>query len=131
MNNNQHNDLKNKLSKWLFAIAFLLSFFTFSGLPSQSLVKYEVPKTTLLVSIHNEGPGKSITYNRILAKNKQLTHPLQTISSFEISRLHTWQVRTRISMLSSKGILLKQFGFFYQPKTISSNTDSEPAILLG
>jgi hypothetical protein len=131
MNGNQHSNLKNKLPKWLFAVALLLSLFTFPGLPYQLQAKYEVPKTTLLFSIHREGPGKSITYNRVLAKSKLLSHPLPTTSSFELSRVHTLLVKTQISTLSEWGILLKRSIFFYQPKTIFSNTDGEPAILLG
>lgn len=60
--------LKGILSKWLFTVMVVLSFFTFSGFVSPSTVKITAPNTTLIVK--NTGkPVKSVYYRLSIKVN--------------------------------------------------------------
>ncbi|HTD98139.1 MAG TPA: hypothetical protein VK668_02590 [Mucilaginibacter sp.] len=130
MNDNRHSDLKGKLSKWLFAATLLLSLFTFPGLPYQSQTKYEAPKTTLVVNTKTSF-AKSISYSRASAQNKLFSFAFKSLPRFEISRMHTRQVKTRITLFSRQSIVIKRSTFFYRAKAISRSAGDDPVISLG
>jgi hypothetical protein len=131
MNIHQHSSTKNKLSKWLFAVFLILSFFTFSGVSIQSPANYQKPKTTVLAANNQRVEAKSISYSRVLAQKKQCTFTFQVNSLFEISLAHSRHISSRISCLLVSYMRRPQTGFYFPVKTQVQNADDEPALSLG
>ena len=118
---------KNAISKWLFAVVLILSFFTFSGFVVQSQTTFNKPKTTLTLS-SNSRFFKSIDYKRALVSS----HPKAPVVSTLINRelLYSQRVKIQITELTKSYIPL-QTGLFYKPKTAPQNADDDFALILG
>ena len=123
MNNSGY---KNSISKWLFAVILLLSFFTFSGFVSQTKITLNKPQTTLVVN-SNSGQLKSINYKRALIAlhSKDPVTPIL----IDLSRLYSQQVKIKLIELAKSHIPL-QTNLFYKPHTASQNADDDSALIL-
>jgi hypothetical protein len=124
MNNSGY---KNSISKWLFAVILLLSFFTFSGFVAQTEPTLNKPQTTLVVN-SNSGPFKSINYKRALIASHS-KDPVAPIL-IDLSRLYSQQVKIQITELT-QSYIPTQTGLFYKPKTTLQNADDDSALILG
>lgn len=124
MNNTRY---KNPISKWLFAVVLLLSFFTFSGFVAQSKSTLNKPQTTLVVT-QSLRPFKSIDYKRALIAlhSKDPVAPIL----IDLSRLYSRQIKIQITELTKSYIPL-QTAIFYKPCTASQNADDDSALILG
>jgi hypothetical protein len=131
MKNTRIHNYQNLFSKWLFAAVLLLSFFNFSGFVIQTQQKPIAPQTTLVQNSQNR-VIKSIAYKRALIHTQNKLNPLSffTISSINLSELHSRQVKAQIIDYRGLNIPTLQTRFFYQHKTIPQNTSDDPAIAL-
>ena len=126
------SDLKKKCSKWPFAVILLLSFFSFSGIIIQPRPGPYSQQTTLVTNPQISFV-KSISYKRAL----RLTYSCYsassffTISTFDISRLHSRQIRTSIYNLSMSYKCRPRIVFFLPVKMLPQNAGDYPASLLG
>ena len=118
---------KNSMSKCLLAVILLLSFFTFSGFVAQSKTTLNKPQTTLVVN-SSFRPFKSINYKRAIVSLSSKDPVIPIL--IDISRLHSQQVKIRITTLISLYIP-RQTGLFYRPRTTSQNADNDSALILG
>jgi hypothetical protein len=115
------------MSKCLLAVILLLSFFTFSGFVAQSKTTLNKPQTTLVVN-SSFRPFKSINYKRAIVSLSSKDPVIPIL--IDISRLHSQQVKIRITTLISLYIP-RQTGLFYRPRTTSQNADNDSALILG
>ena len=124
MNNTSY---KNSISKWLFAVVLLLSFFTFSGFVVQTKTTLDKPETTLVVN-SKSWSFKSINYKRALVSSHPKTPVVSTLINREL--LYSQRVKIQITELIKSYIPL-QTGLFYKPKTAPQNADDDFALILG
>jgi hypothetical protein len=130
MNNTHYKNLRNSSSKWLFAVALLLSFFTFSGYTTQTPNRFTEQQSTSISVINRQTLfAKSISYKRALT----FVHSKWFASAvfgpaFDISYAYNRWVKTRISELKEP-FLPGKLSFFSLQKTIPQDSDDEPAIL--
>jgi len=130
MKNRERNN-QTLFSKWLLAVILLLSFFSFSGIAAQSLVKPNASFTEASYVIQKQAI-KSIAYQRAL---KQVRSGSNTCSFFvestiSLAYFNSLQVKTLGQSYSSRNIDKLQNTSFYQHKTIPQNKGDEPAIAL-
>jgi len=104
---------------------FLLSVFSFSGVAIQNQSDQFTLKTTLVVS-----PGNG--YSRSISFTRASIQPLSiAIPAFNICRLHSLQIKTRLERLSVSFASQPEVVRFYHVKTIPQNPGEVPAISLG
>jgi len=125
MSNTRNNTVKNAISRWLLATILLLSVFSFSGVATQPQSDQFTLKTTLVVSPNNEC-GRSINFKRASILPLSITTP-----AFNISRLHSLQIKTRLEQLSVCFANQPKVVRFYHVKTIPQNPGEVPVISLG
>ncbi|MDB5135348.1 MAG: hypothetical protein JWP37_1951 [Mucilaginibacter sp.] len=132
MGNNCNSNLKNAFSKWLFAVALLLSFFTLSGFAVQKQIRSDRLQTTIVVN-SNTRLVKSISYKRALVHvhRKRPAISFFALLGSAIGRLHSQQIKTFILQLSQSCKASPDSRFFYHVKTIPQSTDDAPSITLG
>jgi len=125
------SDFKNKSSKWLFAVVLLLSFFCFSGIVLKPQAGPNVQRTTLVAN--QIGLSKVISYKRALRQvyNSYSTRSIFTISTFDISRIHSSQLCTCINSLSISYKCRSKIAFFFLVKNFTRNAGDYPVIHLG
>jgi len=126
------SDFKNKCSKWLFAAILSVSFFTFSGIALKPQAGLNVHRTTLVAN-QQINLSKVISYKRALRQvyNSYSTLSIFTISTFDISRIHSRKVCTRINSVSMSYKSRTKTAFFFQIKAFPLNKGDYPSILLG
>lgn len=122
MNNTNY---KNAISKWLFAVVLLLSFFTFSGLVAQPNSTLNKPQTILVIN-SNLRLSKSIDYKRTLISfhSKDPVVPIL----IDISRLYSQQVKIQLTELT-KSYIPTRISLLYKPNATSQNADDDSALI--
>jgi hypothetical protein len=132
MSNILTDKFKNNSSKWLFAAILLVSFFTFSGIVLKPQATLNVQRTTLVVNPQTSQP-KIISYKRALLQAYSDFSALSifTISTFDISRIHSSQVCTCINSLLMSYKCRPKTAFFFPVKIFPQNAGDYPVIHLG
>jgi hypothetical protein len=132
MSNILRFDFKKECSKWLFAVIIFLSFFTFPGIVIQSYREPYAQQTTLVANRQTRFI-KSISYKQALRQTYR-SYPANaffTNATFDISRLHTRQIQTRVDSLSLSYKCRPRTVFALLLKRIPQNAGDYPAIFLG
>lgn len=119
---------RNVIQKWLFAVVLLVGFAAVSGTPVQVQPDQSSLKTTLVVNpiSHN---GKTLSYARAVCSRSPAFH--FSLTFFNISLLHTLQVKTRLTMLPVYFAPQSQTRYFCHLKSSPQHTGDDPAICLG
>lgn len=123
---------KNNSSKWLLMAILLLSFFTFSGIVLKPQARLYVQQTTLVANPQTRFV-RSISYKRAALGiyNGCSTRPFFAKSTFNISRMHSHQIRTCINSLEMSYRCRPKTAFFFPTKTFLQDASDYPIISLG
>jgi hypothetical protein len=132
MNNPKYNNHQNALTKWMLAVAVLLSFVAYSAPVAQSAVKSQVHKTELVVNAASK-PVKCVNFSSVSWRG----HRANSISPFlgqsfvRLAALHSLQVNVWLKNHSTPCLRCVPVRLYSYIKTIPQSLGDTPAITLG
>jgi hypothetical protein len=128
----QHHKYKETLSKWLLAAILILSFLAVSQSGTQNPANQFARQTTLLAGKSGH-QVKSIAYCRAVRQvyAQQAANCFLVLPALNLVKLHSRQSDILLKNNSGPNLPLQQKAFFYQSKTIPSNSAAEPIAFLG